>query len=251
MIRPRFGSRDFSRRAFERISIIVIEPVSSTQIGAFISLSQAAVRRGQSSGFSLPVRRLCDSTFASLHIIRCVTSLFDISSVKSATGTSCRTARFCAMFSASADFPIEGRAAMMIRLPGWKPEVSLSSSLKPVGQPVTSAPASYRCMIRSKLSFSRPSMWVKSLGDALLGEVEDDLLGAVDEVGRLAGPLLPEPRDLRPGPDEAAQRRHLAHDARVVGGVRRRRHERRELVDRARGRRRARARRAPRARRRA
>ena len=30
MIRPRFGSRVFSRRAFERISIIVIEPVSST-----------------------------------------------------------------------------------------------------------------------------------------------------------------------------------------------------------------------------
>ena len=163
MIRPRFGTRDFSRRDFERISIIVTEPVSSTQIGAFISLSQAAVRRGQSSGFSLPVRRLCDSTRASLHIIRCVTSLFDISSVKSATGISWRTARFCAMFSASADFPIEGRAAMMIRLPGWKPEVSLSSSLKPVGQPVTSAPASYRCMIRSKLSFSSPSMWLKSL----------------------------------------------------------------------------------------
>ena len=30
MIIPSFGSRDFSRRAFERSSIIVIEPVSST-----------------------------------------------------------------------------------------------------------------------------------------------------------------------------------------------------------------------------
>ena len=30
MISPRFGSRIFSRRAFERISISVIEPVSST-----------------------------------------------------------------------------------------------------------------------------------------------------------------------------------------------------------------------------
>ena len=67
--------------------------------------------------------------------------------------------------------------------------------------------------------------------DTLLREVEDDLLGAVDEVGRLAGPVLAEPRDLRPGPDEAAQRGHLAHDPRVVGGVRGRRHERRELVD--------------------
>ena len=88
MIRPSVGSRDFSRRAFERISIIVIEPVSSTQIGAFVSLSHAAVRRGQSSGASLPVRSRCDSTFASLHISRCVTSAFDISSVNSATGTS-------------------------------------------------------------------------------------------------------------------------------------------------------------------
>ena len=162
MMRPSFGSRDFSRLAFERISIIVIEPVSSTQIGAFISLSQAAVRRGQSSGLSFPVRRLCDSTRASAHIIRCVTSLFDISSVKSATGTSWRMARFCAMQRARADFPIDGRAARMIRLPGCSPEVSLSSSRKPVGIPVTSAPASYRCMIRSKLSLSSPSMWLKS-----------------------------------------------------------------------------------------
>ena len=39
-----------------------------------------------------------------------------------------RTAMFAAMQSASADFPIDGRAAMMIRLPGWKPEVSRSRS---------------------------------------------------------------------------------------------------------------------------
>ena len=86
MIRPRLGSRDFSRRAFERSSMIDVDPVSSTQIGAFISRSQAAVSRGQSSGASRPVRSRCDSTFASLHIIRCVTSAFDISRVKRATG---------------------------------------------------------------------------------------------------------------------------------------------------------------------
>ena len=54
MMSPSFGSRDFSRRALERSSIIVIEPVSSTQIGAFISLSQAAVSLGQSSCASFP-----------------------------------------------------------------------------------------------------------------------------------------------------------------------------------------------------
>ena len=46
------------------------------------------------------------------------------------------------MQSPSADFPIDGRAATMIRLPGWKPDVSRSSSRKPDGVPVTSAPAS-------------------------------------------------------------------------------------------------------------
>ena len=46
------------------------------------------------------------------------------------------------MQSASADFPMLGRAATMIRLPGWKPDVSRSRSRKPDGTPVISAPAS-------------------------------------------------------------------------------------------------------------
>jgi hypothetical protein len=46
------------------------------------------------------------------------------------------------MQSPSADFPIDGRAATMIRFPGWKPEVVRPSSLNPDGVPVTSAPAS-------------------------------------------------------------------------------------------------------------
>ena len=109
-------------------------------MGAFIRRSQAAVSRGQSSGARRPVRSRWDSTFASLHIIRCVTSDFDISSVNSATGVCVRTPRFAAMQSPSADFPIEGRAARITRLPGWKPEVRRSSSLKPAGTPVISTP---------------------------------------------------------------------------------------------------------------
>ena len=142
MIRPRFGSFDLSLRAFERISIMLIEPVSSTQIGAFINLSPAATSLGQSSCDSLPVRNRCDSTFASLHSSRCVTSDFDISSVKSATGVSCLSARFAAAQRPSADFPIDGRAATITRFPGWKPDVSRSRSRNPDGTPVTSAPAS-------------------------------------------------------------------------------------------------------------
>ena len=73
---------------------------------------------------------------------------------------------------------------------------------------------------------------VAELGrDAALRELEDDLLGLVDELGRLARPFPAEPRDLCADADEPAQGRHLADDLRVVRRVRRRRDERRQLVD--------------------
>ena len=67
-------------------------------------------------------------------------------------------------------------------------------------------------------------------GDPALREVEDDLLGAVDQDLRLARSFPAELGDLLTGGDEAAQRRHLADDARVVRRIRGRRHERRQLV---------------------
>ena len=82
----------------------------------------------------------------------------------------------------------------------------------------------------------------------LLSELEDDLLRAVDEVGHLALPLLPEPDDLLARADEPAQRRHLLDDARVVLDVRRRRGRAPRARRRAPDRRPPRARRARRAR---
>ena len=67
--------------------------------------------------------------------------------------------------------------------------------------------------------------------DPLLGELEHHLLGAVDEVRRLAGTCLAEPLDLLADPNEPAERRHLLDDAGVVLGVRGRRHDRRQLRD--------------------
>src|SRR5205823_6436440 len=67
--------------------------------------------------------------------------------------------------------------------------------------------------------------------DARLREVEDDLLGLVDQVAGRAGTIPAEARDLAAGVDQAAQSRHLAHDARVVAGVPAGGDERRELVD--------------------
>ena len=66
-------------------------------------------------------------------------------------------------------------------------------------------------------------------GRALLAELEDDLLGSVDEIGHLAVAFLPQADDLLAGPDEPPQGRHLLDDARVVLDVRRGRDERGEL----------------------
>ena len=65
----------------------------------------------------------------------------------------------------------------------------------------------------------------------LLSELEDDLLGTIDEVGDLALALLAQSHDLLARADEPAQRRHLLDDARVVLDVRRGGDERRELGD--------------------
>ena len=74
-------------------------------------------------------------------------------------------------------------------------------------------------------------MWLNSDWTRCLRELEDDLLGLVDEVRRLARPLPAEPCDLGPDADQPAQGRHLADDLRVVPRVGRGRDERGQLVD--------------------
>src|SRR5450756_1099436 len=59
----------------------------------------------------------------------------------------------------------------------------------------------------------------------LLLDGEDLLLAAVEELVGVAGVLIAELRDLVADADEGAQHALLAHDAGVVGGVGRRRHE--------------------------
>ena len=68
-------------------------------------------------------------------------------------------------------------------------------------------------------------------GGLLLGEVEEDLLGAVDQVRRLAGTFPAEAGDLAAYADEPAERCSLLDDLRVVARVGARRHERGQLVD--------------------
>src|SRR5215211_6198603 len=261
-------------------------------MGAFASLSQAAVRRGQSSGASLPERSRCDSTFASLHMSRCVTSAFDISSVNNATGTWWRIAMLAPMQSPNADFPMLGRRSEEhtselqshrdlhsfptrrssdLRLrhlereqrdgnlvadrdvgADAEPERRLPHAraggddhevpgLEARGQPVDLAKPrrNPRDLLAGLVERSdaleallEQRFDVGELRrDPALREFEDDLLGAVDEVGGLAHPLPAQRGDLAAHPDEAAEGGHLADDPRVVAGVRAGGYDRGELVD--------------------
>ena len=134
------------------------------------------------------------------------------------------------MLVASVLLPIEGRAASTIRLPGWKPPVSSSRSVKPDGVPVS--PTSPR-ESSSSLSISswstasierispRPSSWPiwKSVG-----------LGALDQLARVAPVHEHLVLDLAGGREQPAQQRVLLDDARVVEDVAHGRNDRGQRV---------------------
>ena len=109
------------------------------------------------------------------------------------------------MQSASADLPIDGRAARMTRLPGWNPEVSRSRSRKPDGMPVTSAPASYSFVIRSKLSVRSGPMCAKSPVRRCWARSNTICSARSTSSGGLTEALPAEPRDLLPRLDEPAE----------------------------------------------
>ena len=120
-----------------RISSTPMSLESSMKIGALASFSTAFSTLGQRSPRTFPFRSSSLDTLAWEAMKRWASSVSDISSEKSATGTPWSMAAFSAMFVASVDLPIEGRAASTIRLPGWKPPVSASRSGKPEGVPVS------------------------------------------------------------------------------------------------------------------
>ena len=109
-------------------------------MGADASFCVALTTFGQRSGLTRPLRRSSPSSLACDAMKRCASSVSDISSENSATGLPWSTAAFSAMFVTNALLPMLGRAAITIRLPGWRPPVSSSMSVKPVGVPVIAIP---------------------------------------------------------------------------------------------------------------
>ncbi len=125
-----------------------------------------------------------------------------------------------------------GRAAITIRLPGWKPVVRRFELLEPGRHPGDIGAG----LVQRRDPLERVLEQLLDVGelagDPLLGEIEDDRLGAVDKLlGGHALTLEPEPCDLLPGSDEATERGHLPDDARVVTRVGGGGNERCELVD--------------------
>ena len=211
--RPRSRIR---RRAFAPISSTVEEAESSIQMGASPRLASDVVILLQSSRFMWPVRNLCASTRASDASRRSSSDSFDISRLKTATGSCCRIATFPAMFSASAVFPIDGRAARMINSDGCRPAVSLSRPGIAGGEAGDAAAfAEYlfealEAILDQILDADQPR------AHAVFGQLENRRFCAVENNVRIVSRGKRLLLNRGGGIDQAAQNRLFLHDSRVV-----------------------------------
>ena len=127
-----------------------------------------------------PVRNLCASTRASDASKRSSSDSFDISRLNTATGCRCRSATFSAMFSASAVFPIEGRAARITSSEGCKPAVSLSS-VAIAGSEAGDSPPFAENFLQPLEILADQILDADQAGfDAVFGQLENRRLGAVE-----------------------------------------------------------------------
>ena len=127
------------RRARARSSSAVKPGVSSIYMGASESLTTASFRRPQCSSCNLPVFKTLWSKRPTEPSIRMTSCAPPISIENTATGNLFSTATCSAILIEKAVLPMEGRPATMIKSPGWRPDVFLSRSIKPVDMPVTSS----------------------------------------------------------------------------------------------------------------
>ena len=220
-----------SRRAFARISSIPTSLESSTHSGAAARRWLALRIFGQRCSATRPLRSSSPLIRAWDATKRWASSASAISSEKSATGLPCSTAAFSAMLHTSALFPIAGRAATMIRFPGWNPPVISSRSLNPEGVPVREVPSSdSRCSLSSSScntsSIARKSCWRSSRATSSIA------FSACSTSSR-GRALVAEHAllDLIGGLQQTPQQRVLAHDLRVAAGVSGGRHDAGQLVD--------------------
>ena len=177
-----------SRRHFARISSTPIDGVSSMKIFASLSVPIACDSRPQSRSPRNPPRSRCASMRASAVSMRRNSCSFDISRLNTPTVMSVLVPTCCAMFSTRLVFPIDGRAAMMIRSDGCRPDVISSRSVKPVGTPVISSLRACSFSMVSRLRLRQVAQRHEAVADLVVGDREDGVLGLIeDDVGVLLG----------------------------------------------------------------
>ncbi len=125
-----------SFRHFEKICETLIIEVSSMKIFRSLKILQASFKLLRSSGSSFPETSFEPSIRPIEDKIRLTNDAPGISSEKIATAPGFLWATWLAKFKAKADFPIAGRAAKIIKSPGWNPFVMRSSSAYPVRMPL-------------------------------------------------------------------------------------------------------------------
>src|SRR3954464_2736892 len=146
------------------------------------------------------------------------------------------------MLITNADFPILGRAAKTIRLPGWKPPVSSSRSLKPVGVPVIERPSrlissslsssSWRTASIERSSPLRSSWAILKSADSACSSSSFGGPGKVKTSSWRGGGEGEEVvRGAAPRRQEAPHQRVVLDDPAVVADVAGRRHHVRQRVD--------------------
>ena len=180
--------------------------------------------RGQSSFASWPVRRRCELDLGPReHISRCGDlELRHLEREHARPGCSWRTARFAAMQSASADLPIARAAGDDDQVARLEARGERSRSRKPVGVPgdLAARLVELRDLLEALLtSSSRCARSCRGSG-AARGRRRSARRGRRAPASRPGGRSRAAAIS-SPTTDQAAQRRHLADDARVVGRVRR------------------------------
>ena len=139
------------------------------------------------------------------------------------------------MLATSADLPIDGRAAITIRLPGWKPPVFSSRSLNPDGVPVSARLGDRQpvqlvgLLVRGCRAIERIFFWRSSCATS-----STDALGALHQVARRRLTREHAGLDLVGRGQQRPQLGVVVDDPAVLAGVPGGRHPAGELVDRLR-----------------
>ena len=114
--------------------------------------------------------------------MRMASCSFDISSEKTATPQSARSAACSAMFRQKAVLPMLGRPPTTMRSDGCSPAVSLSRSAKPVGTPVTGLRWSCSAVDLANGVAQQRVDPHEGRPHLPVGDGEDLLLGALDQL---------------------------------------------------------------------